>query len=204
MISLGITIFTIVCMWMIYEKLGLDGWKCLIPFYNSYVLYKRIYKASAFVVCLIATLVIMVASGWMVASALTGLIGAFSFPEISGSITVGNILIPVVLMTVAFIVLFVYEIIIHVKLAQAFGKGAAFAIGLIFLTPIFLGILAFDSRIQAVGADEEEPDKNEVSVQEPEEVYTESAAAPGNKICPNCKAEIPENETKCPYCRSDL
>ncbi len=204
MLSLGITIFTIVCMWMIYEKLGLEGWKCLIPFYNAYVLYKRIYKVSAFVVCLVATLVAMVASGWLVASAVGGFFGAYGFPEVAGSITLGGVLIPVVLMSAACIVLIVYEIIVHVKLAKAFGKGAAFTVGLIFLTPIFLGILAFDSKTQAVDAVEEEPVEGEVSVQEAEEIYTEQPAAPGNKICPNCKAEIPEEEKKCPYCRSEL
>lgn len=40
---------------------------------------------------------------------------------------------------------FVVLIIMLVKLAQAFGKGIGFAVGLFFLSIIFLAILAFDS-----------------------------------------------------------
>lgn len=43
------------------------------------------------------------------------------------------------------VVNFVVLIILLVKLAQAFGKGIGFAVGLFFLTIIFLAILAFDS-----------------------------------------------------------
>ena len=43
------------------------------------------------------------------------------------------------------IVNFVVMIILLVKLAQAFGKGIGFAVGLFFLSIIFLAILAFDS-----------------------------------------------------------
>ena len=38
----------------------------------------------------------------------------------------------------------VFLIITMVKLAKAFGKGGGFAVGLIFLGPIFYCILAFD------------------------------------------------------------
>lgn len=39
----------------------------------------------------------------------------------------------------------VISIMYNIKLAQVFGKGTGFAIGLIFLNPIFLLILAFGS-----------------------------------------------------------
>lgn len=34
------TIFSIVVMWKLYYKAGYDGWKCLIPFYNIYIMVK--------------------------------------------------------------------------------------------------------------------------------------------------------------------
>lgn len=37
----------------------------------------------------------------------------------------------------------VAQLVAYFKLAPAFGKGAGFGIGLIFLSPIFLAILAF-------------------------------------------------------------
>ena len=45
---------------------------------------------------------------------------------------------------------FVMAIILNIKLAQAFGKGVGFAVGLIFLPIIFLFILAF-SKDEYIG-----------------------------------------------------
>ncbi len=33
----ALTIFFIVCHWKVFTKAGQEGWKCLIPFYNTYV-----------------------------------------------------------------------------------------------------------------------------------------------------------------------
>lgn len=41
------------------------------------------------------------------------------------------------------VVNFVAMIMVYVKLAKAFGKGTGFAVGLIFLAPIFMCILGF-------------------------------------------------------------
>lgn len=38
-ISIAITVLTLVAMWKIFVKAGKEGWKCLIPFYNTYCLY---------------------------------------------------------------------------------------------------------------------------------------------------------------------
>lgn len=41
------------------------------------------------------------------------------------------------------VVNFIVLIVVYVKLAKAFGKGIGFAIGLLFLSPIFLLMLGF-------------------------------------------------------------
>ena len=40
LISLAVSIFSIVCMWFIFEKAHEPGWKALIPIYNAYTLAK--------------------------------------------------------------------------------------------------------------------------------------------------------------------
>ena len=40
----------------------------------------------------------------------------------------------------------------YIDLATAFGKSGAYALGLIFLNPIFMCILGFDSSVYAYGA----------------------------------------------------
>lgn len=49
------------------------------------------------------------------------------------------------------IVNFVIAIMVYISFAQAFGKGVGFALGLLFLSPIFFPILAWgDSRYSGV------------------------------------------------------
>ncbi len=82
----------------IYSKAGEAGWKCIIPIYSTYILYKITYG-----------------NGWK-----------FLF-----------LLIPLFGEIVAIVQLF--------RLARAFGKGVGFGLGLWFLSPIFILILAFGS-----------------------------------------------------------
>lgn len=39
-VSLIIAVFMIVCMWKIFIKAHEEGWAAIVPFYNTYVLYK--------------------------------------------------------------------------------------------------------------------------------------------------------------------
>ena len=220
MISLAITVFVIVCMWMIFEKLGIEGWKCLIPFYNAYVLFKRIYSTSAFFVSLVASVVMICSTVALATTAFAGLAGLLDIFGTFREITVGSVLIPVILIIIAAIVLLVLEVMLNIKLSQVFGKSGAFAVGLIFLTPIFLGILAFDSNCQPVDlqpADAPAKDPADqpvnadvvdvqpaVEVERDEFIFTDPVAGPGMKICPFCKAEVDAEASRCPYCRSDL
>lgn len=225
MLSLAITVFVIVCMWMIFEKLGIEGWKCLIPFYNAYVLFKRIYSTPAFFVSLVASVVMICSTIALATTAFAGLAGLLDIFGTFREITVGSILIPVILIIISTIVLLVLEVMLNIKLSQTFGKSGAYAVGLIFLTPIFLGILAFDSNCQPVdlqpadapsegpaGSGSEPHPENEdvvdvqpaVEVERDEFIFTDPVAGPGMKICPFCKAEVDAEASRCPYCRSDL
>ena len=38
-LSLAISVLTLVAMWKLFVKAGRAGWKCMIPFYNTYCLY---------------------------------------------------------------------------------------------------------------------------------------------------------------------
>lgn len=46
--------------------------------------------------------------------------------------------------TIGLVAAMVIQVIIYYDLAKAFGKSIPFAMGLIFLSPVFLMILAFD------------------------------------------------------------
>ena len=125
---IALAVFEIVCMWKLFEKAGEPGWKCLIPIYNAYIFMKICWESKYFWIMLLLLLVPAVAVGLMVGGQSNALAGVAGF-----------------LMFAAYIAVGVIGIISLVKLAKRFGKSGAFAVGLIFLEPIFIAILAFDS-----------------------------------------------------------
>lgn len=45
-VSLVMSIFFIICTWIIFKKMGEPGWKCLIPIYNGWVSCKHVVGAG--------------------------------------------------------------------------------------------------------------------------------------------------------------
>ncbi len=48
MISLGISIFMIVIYWFLFQKANQPGWAAVIPYYNSYIVFKIAGKKKMF------------------------------------------------------------------------------------------------------------------------------------------------------------
>lgn len=125
--SIVTAVLTIIFMWKIFEKAGEKGWKALIPVYNAYTLFKLVWNTKMF---------------WTV------------FAIIAGAIALGTVAVAInnddfsailaILCLLAVIPVFIIEIKVIFKLGEAFGKGPLFNIGLLFLSVIFYGILAFD------------------------------------------------------------
>ena len=123
-------ILQIIANWNIFTKSGEAGWKSLIPIYGDYVSYKIAWQTSYF---------------WL--NFILGILLSYvSNANLNESMFLSLI---VILLKIA---LTVINIMYCVKLARAFGRGIGFAIGLIFLQPIFLLILGFGSD-QYYGAD---------------------------------------------------
>ena len=100
---LVVAVIAILINWFLFKKMGIEPWKCLIPFYNLYVLCEKIFGNGLF----------------------------FLVPFAS--------MIPVV----GYVIVLLFSVVESIRLAKSFGKGTGFAVGLIFLSPIFLAILAF-------------------------------------------------------------
>lgn len=113
LVILAFGIIVIIANWKVFKKMGIDGWKSLIPFVNQYLTLDKIGLSQK----------------WLLL------------------FTVGSaiMIIPILGMLVFFIFAIYFEVIYAISLAKAFGKSTGFAIGLIFLEPIFLMILAFDN-----------------------------------------------------------
>ena len=133
-----LSVFSIICWWKILAKAGEKGWKILIPIYNYYCEYRLMWSLKAFWIMFLITVV-------------GNIIMQFRHPVC-------------IVISLAFgLASVIINIIFRIKLSEAFGKGAGFAIGLIFLPLIFDAILAFggaeyiryDKAIQDINPEEQ-------------------------------------------------
>lgn len=118
-ISFIIWLVELIGYWRVYRKAGEHGWASLIPFYNTFVLYRITWK-----------------NGWLfLVPVILGIIipfAVFSMSAISGLVIILCVLGS-----------FVMKCMTSSKLAKAFGYGTGFTLGLIFLGFIFVPILGF-------------------------------------------------------------
>ena len=112
-------VLLVIALWKIFTKAGEEGWKAIIPIYNTWVLCKII--GVNFWIWVIAVPII--------GGIVVGLLGEKS--------TFGTL--------INFAITLVIDIEISVNLAKSFGKSGSFAVGLILLPNIFQMILGFGS-----------------------------------------------------------
>lgn len=123
-------IFRVITYWLLFQKAGEPGWKSLIPGYNFYTLYRLVWSTRAFWI-------------WVVCVVVYAVLNNLSADGSAMSAVAGLVQLAAVII----------DYISLYKLSKAFGHGVGFFLGLFFLQPIFLLILAFGSS-QYVGNNE--------------------------------------------------
>lgn len=140
---IGVVFFvlTVIALWKIFVKAGEKGWKAIIPFYNLYVLFKLVWRPLFFWLCLVLTVVysvlnVVLQTNFMIVSRGTQTIvpSAMANP-VFWILTIATFAI--------IIVLIVWSIKYMHYLSKAFGHGAGWTVGLVFLFNIFLLMLGF-------------------------------------------------------------
>lgn len=116
-------VFQIIAYWKMFTKAGEPGWKSIIPIYSQYIMYKLTWKTSWFWISLIVSVV------YGVFTSLNQ-----SFPD--------NMFYTVLLFIFGVIAL-VITIISYHKISKAYGHGAGYTVGMLFLWPIFVLILGY-------------------------------------------------------------
>ena len=136
-------ILIVLAEWRLFKKLGEKPWKSLVPYYNSYILYKHAWSRTAFWVYLISsTLFGLVQSGAKYFSQ--------NMPESMWMSLLGLLTVPLGIVTI------VCSILYAIRLAEAFGKGKFFSVGLLLVYFVFISILGF-GKSQYIGNGEGEP-----------------------------------------------
>ena len=113
-------------------------------------------------------------------------------------------MVPIIGFLLFLVAVIYFVILMNVSLAKSFGKSTGFAVGLIFLSPIFLCILAFgDSKY--IGP---VPMNDVIFKKKAEEVpvLEESAkpAAKSDKVCPDCGTAVQKDSKFCTKCGKQL
>ncbi len=116
-------IIMVVANWRIFTKAGEAGWKSIIPFLNTYVVFKIAWNIKMF---------------WI-------MMGTFIAGSICTSIAGEQGGVLAIIGAVFSLASCVIGIISVHKLSKSFGYGIGFTLGLLFLSPIFTLILGLGS-----------------------------------------------------------
>lgn len=113
----------VVCIFIawcrIFRKAGLPWERMFVPIYGSYWMYK------------------LANSGWIYWVIFIGSFGFTLLINLLGSDA------GLIVMIIYLLILLILHSVYSARMAKAFGKGGGFALGLIFLFPIFAMILGF-------------------------------------------------------------
>ncbi len=187
-VGLVVYILQVVGMWKVFKKSGEEGWKAIIPIYNTYTMCKITGVNPWWV------LIVVIASG------LTGAVGESD--------------IAAIISLLSSIISIYFSVLLYVSLARAFGKSDGFAVGLILLNPIFLLILGcgssqfiekkpmHDLLFDNINKNKNTENANPVNNQQSS---TEANPAPAAAAhCPNCGAEVENGVEFCKSCGSKV
>ncbi|MDO4266283.1 MAG: DUF5684 domain-containing protein [Eubacteriales bacterium] len=125
-------ILQVVANWLIFTKAGEKGWKSIIPIYADYITFKISWKKGK-----------MMFWVWLIGNFLMSY-GYYAQTDAQAMGVASNPVIGLV-SVIGTLAAFVITVLLALKKSQAFGHGAGFAIGLLFLSPIFTMILGFGS-----------------------------------------------------------
>lgn len=123
-------VIILIARWRVFDKAGIAGWKSLIPIYSDYCTYKISWTTTFFW----AFFVLSTVSGYISNRISTLAENGEAAPAILS-----------ILSTIAGFAVAIINLVMNIKLAQRFGHGVLFGLGLAFLTPLFTLILGLGS-----------------------------------------------------------
>ena len=137
LLSIVSIILIIVAEWKLFKKFGEKPWKSLVPYYNAYILYKHSWSKKAFWIYFLSSTLFDICHG--ISSYL-----ADNAPN-------GIWMTLLVLISLPFgIIAAVCSILYAFRLAEAFGKGKIFSVGLMLMYSVFISILGI-GKAQYIG-----------------------------------------------------
>ena len=131
-----IFVLSLIGKYFIFEKMGMPGWKSLIPIYSDYLLFRELIGAGYF-------------WGYIASALLAGSCSAFvTIGLVSGVMEFLFIITAVAACTVTIAI----QIKLAHSLSKSFGHGIGYTFGLVFIEPIMLMILGLGNNRYARAA----------------------------------------------------
>ena len=127
--------------WRVFQKMGFNGWKSLIPLYHDFLLFKGTYGNGWRAL----TLWLAPAGGMVLGTIFAG-IGAAVARNSSGAGPVVLAILGSLCMMAGLVAAVVIEILLYFKLAQMFNKPKSFGVGLVLVTPVFMLLLGLSDE----------------------------------------------------------
>ena len=122
--------------YFIFEKMGMPGWKSMIPIYSDYLLFRELIGAGYF-------------WGYIASALLAGSCSALvTIGMVSGVMEFLFIITAVAACTVTIAI----QIKLAHSLSKSFGHGIGYTFGLVFIEPIMLMILGLGNNRYARAA----------------------------------------------------
>lgn len=128
MIAAPIILAALVGKYFIFEKMGIPGWKSVIPIYNDYLLFRELIGEGYFWKYIGSSLIAVLCT----ALAAVGVVsGAMEIPLVIAAIAACTIMIAI-------------QIKLLHSLAKSFGHGIGYTFGLVFIEPVMLMVLGLE------------------------------------------------------------
>lgn len=136
MTAVFIFVLSLIGKYFIFEKMGMPGWKSLIPIYSDYLLFRELIGAGYF-------------WGYIASALLAGSCSALvTIGVVSGVMEFLFIITAVGACTVTIAI----QIKLAHSLSKSFGHGIGYTFGLVFIEPIMLMILGLGNNRYARAA----------------------------------------------------
>ena len=149
LIAHATVILQLLGLWFTFKKMGLPGWKGIIPYYGDYVLFDKLWDTKKFwrIVIYSAIAVVALILGYILM--ILGLVIDSSSAAAIIMVVLGvSFIIGALVMLILTLVI---EYGLYRRLAAAFGLQNGWAWGLLFVPFIMFPIIGFHKRIQYYG-----------------------------------------------------
>lgn len=134
-----IAAIAVAAKWRVFQKMGYEGWKSLIPVYETFLTFKAIYGNGWMMLVLIAPFVMALPISIIMA------IGMFLSNEVTAIIGVPVMIIGLLLGVVSAVLPVIFTIKLNFDMARAFRQSKAFGFGLWLVNPVMMVVLAFSN-----------------------------------------------------------